>query len=240
MICYSRYRAPVLFSAYAVVVGRNEVQGSRWWRGFSKGGEGGGRTFAPLPPPPKSHGGHTSSLNKMQPFLHSLLLFALVTAAASLPSDGFDADVIVVGGGISGLYAAHELQYNSNLSVLVNRPEIITVYILRAKTSANLPLQGARGPRSPRRSNAHRDTPHTSSHRSALTLHRAQVPADNGDGIDLGAHWIGRTQHHVIEVRTACTWVQSSASRSRAWWWPPDTHECMRVDFTSYVLQFAL
>jgi hypothetical protein len=27
-----------------------------------------------------------------------------------------------------------------------------------------------------------------------------QVSADNGDGIDLGAHWIGRTQHHLLQV----------------------------------------
>jgi monoamine oxidase len=28
----------------------------------------------------------------------------------------------------------------------------------------------------------------------------AQVQSDNGDGIDLGAHWIGRTQHHLLQV----------------------------------------
>lgn len=64
----------------------------------------------------------------MQLSFHFFLLFKLfiVALAASRPSDGFDADVIVVGGGISGLFAAHELQYYSNLSVLVNHPEFIT------------------------------------------------------------------------------------------------------------------
>ncbi len=29
-----------------------------------------------------------------------------------------------------------------------------------------------------------------------------KVTANNGDGIDLGAHWIGRTQHHLLEATT--------------------------------------
>jgi heterodisulfide reductase subunit A-like polyferredoxin len=59
--------------------------------------------------------------------MSSILLCALVFAGVCAPasaalSTSFDADVIVIGGGISGLFAAHELQSSSNLSILVRIP----------------------------------------------------------------------------------------------------------------------
>jgi heterodisulfide reductase subunit A-like polyferredoxin len=51
-----------------------------------------------------------------------ILLALAAAAAAPPPPSPPDADIIVIGGGISGLFAALELQSYSNLSVLVRSP----------------------------------------------------------------------------------------------------------------------
>lgn len=80
------------------------------------------------------------------------------TTAQAAPSKPELVDVVVVGGGLSGLWAASELQRYSNLSVVV--------------------LEG----------------------RARVGGRTESTAPGHADTFDLGAHWVGSTQHHIQAV----------------------------------------
>lgn len=67
-------------------------------------------------------------------------------------------DVVIVGGGISGLWTAHQLKKHTNLSVVV--------------------LEG----------------------RDRVGGRLFSVDPGSADAFDLGGHWVGRTQYHILSV----------------------------------------
>jgi len=81
--------------------------------------------------------------------------FCTTTQAADKPEV---ADVVVVGGGLSGLWAASELQRYTNLSVVV--------------------LEG----------------------RARVGGRTESTAPGHAESFDLGAHWVGSTQHHIQAV----------------------------------------
>jgi len=90
----------------------------------------------------------------------SVIILAFCTLAAevfSTPQYTTDADVVVVGAGLSGLWAAHEMQKHG-LKVIV--------------------LEG----------------------RGRVGGRTETIAPGTDDSIDLGAHWIGTSQYHVLEV----------------------------------------
>jgi len=84
-----------------------------------------------------------------------VLCFCTTTQASDKPEV---ADVIVVGGGLSGLWAASELQRYTNLSVVV--------------------LEG----------------------RARVGGRTESTAPGHAESFDLGAHWVGSTQHHIQAV----------------------------------------
>jgi hypothetical protein len=82
-----------------------------------------------------------------------LLALSVVSSAAEPPTA---ADVIVIGAGLSGLFAAHEIQSYANLSVIVRSTLIIVLIISASHDDAH---SGSRSARPTRRSHTHRMRP---------------------------------------------------------------------------------